>query len=105
MNTITNNNLNIFLTDDDLDDCMFFSDTLKELNKNSVLTITNDGVALMDILDITVPPPPYVIFLNLNMPRKNGFECLKEIRQSTNLRNILVVFIYNFKKKNFGSIL
>ena len=93
MTTLQNNFKTVFLTDDDSDDCMFFSDALNELNSDAILTITNDGVELMDALDTTVPPPPYVIFLDLNMPRKNGFECLKEIRKSTKLMNIPVVVL------------
>jgi CheY-like chemotaxis protein len=45
----------------------------------------------MQILDKTVPPPPDVIFLDLNMPRKNGFECLDEIKHSSKLKNIPIV--------------
>lgn len=84
---------NIFLTDDDTDDCMLFSEALQEIysEKEARLTISNDGVKLMEVLDETVPPPPEVIFLDLNMPRKNGFECLTEIRQTPKLSSIPVV--------------
>lgn len=53
--------------------------------------MADDGVELMNVLDESVPPPPDVIFLDLNMPRKNGFECLKEIRQTAKLREIPVI--------------
>ncbi len=84
---------NIFLTDDDTDDCQLFSEIIQEINPNqdARLTISNDGVALMKTLDETVPPPPHVIFLDLNMPRKNGFECLEEIRSTPKLKGIPVV--------------
>ena len=84
---------NIFLTDDDTDDCMLFSEALQEIysEKEARLTISNDGVKLMEVLDETVPPPPEVIFLDLNMPRKNGFECLTEIRQTPKLSGIPVI--------------
>ncbi len=84
---------NIFLTDDDTDDCQLFSEIIQEINpvKDAKLTISNDGVALMKTLDETVPPPPEVIFLDLNMPRKNGFECLEEIRKTPKLMDIPVV--------------
>jgi CheY-like chemotaxis protein len=55
------------------------------------LVVTNDGAELMSTLDDTVPPPPYVIFLDLNMPRKNGFDCLKEMRRTPKLKDIPVV--------------
>lgn len=47
---------------------------------------------LMATLEETkTAPPPCVIFLDLNMPLKNGFECLKEIRQTQKLKNIPVI--------------
>ncbi|HMI07408.1 MAG TPA: response regulator [Flavobacterium sp.] len=83
----------IFLTDDDADDCLMFSEALQEIynEDEASLTITNDGVKLMEVLHETVPPPPEVIFLDLNMPRKNGFECLQEIRNNPKLKDIPVV--------------
>lgn len=83
----------IFLADDDSDDCLIFGEALKALNDGSELTISCDGVELLSILDETVPPPPYVIFLDLNMPRKNGFEALSEIRQNERFKNIPVVIL------------
>src|SRR6478609_8148333 len=81
----------IFLADDDGDDCMLFEDALREVSNNTQLTTANDGLQLMEILDRSVPPPPDVIFLDLNMPCKNGFECLDEIKQSPKLHDIPVV--------------
>ncbi|MBC7439854.1 MAG: response regulator [Flavobacterium sp.] len=101
MNNLINNNLNIFLTDDDLDDCKFFSDALNELKINSILTVTSNGVELMDVLVTVVPPPPYVIFLDLNLPKKNGFECLKEIRDNKKLMNIPVVVLSTSSNRDF----
>jgi len=84
---------NIFLTDDDADDCMLFSEALQEIfpDSEAKLTITNDGVKLMQALEDSVPPAPEVIFLDLNMPRKNGFECIEEIRNSPKYKNIPIV--------------
>jgi CheY-like chemotaxis protein len=84
---------NIFLAEDDDDDCSIFQDALNDVKADVNLTITNDGVELLNYLDETVPPPPYVIFLDLNMPRKNGIESLKEIRQTNKLRDIPVVIL------------
>ncbi len=83
----------IWLADDDEDDRTFFQDALKEINVATELSFSNDGVELMNVLNHTVeaPPPPHVIFLDLNMPRKNGFECLKEIRSKPKLKAIPIV--------------
>lgn len=64
----------IFLAEDDADDREFFEDALKRLSIPTVLTLSNDGIELMSNLEIlTHHPPPHVIFLDLNMPKKDGF--------------------------------
>jgi CheY-like chemotaxis protein len=84
-------NKSIFLADDDADDCMLFEDALREVSNSAELVTVNDGMELMSVLDETVPPSPDVIFLDLNMPRKNGFECLIEIRGTQRFKDIPVV--------------
>ncbi|HMJ70406.1 MAG TPA: response regulator [Cyclobacteriaceae bacterium] len=93
---------NIFLADDDADDRDFFADALKEVKMETELITANDGMELMSSLDekVTVPPPPHVIFLDLNMPRKNGYECLKEIRETDKLKNIPVVVFSTSENKH-----
>ena len=85
----------IFLADDDADDRSFFEEALQEVSLETELTIATDGVALMNALEEIVtgeePPPPHVIFLDLNMPLKNGIECLKEIRENPRMKNIPIV--------------
>jgi len=83
---------NIFLADDDTDDRMFFEDALKKVTIPTHLTLANDGLELMSNLETVIePPPPDVIFLDLNMPRKNGFQCLEEIRNTSKLKDIPIV--------------
>lgn len=81
----------IILADDDSEDCELFEDALQELNIKTQLTISKDGVELMSTLDDIVPPPPDAVFIDLNMPRKNGYECLNEIRNNEKLKDIMVV--------------
>lgn len=92
----------IFLTDDDADDCLLFSEALQEVagDSQTQLTIASDGVKLMQVLDQTVPPAPEIIFLDLNMPRKNGFECLDEIRNDPKLKDIPVVIFSTSSNKD-----
>src|SRR6188768_4068261 len=81
----------IYLADDDDDDCMLFQDALNEMNFKIELTVSKDGEELMKTFEESVPPPPHVLFLDLNMPRKSGFECLREMKQNVKLKDIPVV--------------
>ena len=84
----------VFLAEDDPDDRLFFTDALKQTKPSATITISKDGIELMDNLaTVSEPPPPDVIFLDLNMPRKNGFDCLKEIRSDPRLKKIPVVIV------------
>lgn len=83
--------LNILLADDDIDDISFFDKALKELPVSTHLTTVNDGEQLMNYLSENLEHLPDILFLDLNMPRKNGFECLCEIRENEKLKNISVV--------------
>ncbi len=81
----------IFLADDDEDDCMLFEDALREICAETKLTTANDGEQLMKLLLENTSALPNSIFLDLNMPRKNGFECLEEIRSNPVLKDIPIV--------------
>lgn len=82
--------LNIALADDDEDDRLLFKDAMEELKIKTKLSLFNNGKELMDYLSLPNVILPEVIFLDLNMPVKNGMQCLKEIRESSHLQNISV---------------
>lgn len=73
---------NILLADDDEDDLFMFQEALKEIGAPTSLVTASDGEQLMDSLNELNGNLPDVLFLDLNMPRKNGFQCLLEIRQN-----------------------
>lgn len=83
----------LLLADDDIDDCLFFQEALDDLSLTTNLTTVNDGVQLMDFLNTQINKLPYALFLDLNMPRKSGFECLAEIKQNKILKELPVVII------------
>jgi CheY-like chemotaxis protein len=83
--------LNILLADDDTDDCSFFKKALKEIPVATNLTIVSDGEQLMDYLSGNSEHLPDVLYLDLSMPRKNGFECLTEIKESEKFKDLIVV--------------
>jgi CheY-like chemotaxis protein len=83
--------LHIILADDDHDDRHFFKEALKELPVAHRLTIVGNGQELTDYLVKRHEKIPDLIFIDLNMPRKTGSECLVEIKSDKRLRNIPVV--------------
>lgn len=89
-----NKPMQIILADDDEDDRMFFSDAIDEIKMNTITKLFNDGVELMNYLKQTDVVLPHIIFLDLNMPKKNGMECLEDIRNDANLKD-LVIAIYS----------
>ena len=77
----------IVLAEDDEDDRFLFKLALNELQLSINLTVVNDGEQLMQLLhNCNRENLPDVLFLDLNMPRKNGFECLSEIKRIEKLQ-------------------
>lgn len=86
--------INIILADDDKDDRLFFTDAFDELKITTKVKTFKDGVYLMDYLNTNDSTLPNVLFLDLNMPRKSGMECLKEIKQNQRFNDV-VIAIYS----------
>jgi CheY-like chemotaxis protein len=83
--------LNIVLADDDIDDCQFFREALEIMPISTHLTTMHDGAALMDYLTENSERFTNVLFPDINMPHKNGFECLSEIKHYDKLKDPPVV--------------
>jgi CheY-like chemotaxis protein len=93
--------LNILLADDDLDDQIFFEKVLSELPISTKLTTFRNGEELMTHLAVNTinSGSNYILFLDLNMPYKTGFECLVEIKENEKLKELQVVmFSCSFTK-------
>ncbi len=84
------NTLNIALADDDEDDRFLFKDAIEEIKIKTKLSLFTDGKELMDYLSLPNVILPEVVFLDLNMPIKNGMQCLKEIRANPKLIDLSV---------------
>ena len=92
--------LNILLADDDADDCHFFKEALVGLSLTTDLITVPDGEHLMQLLLNEQYELPDVLFLDLNMPRKNVFECLSEIKLNDKLNKLsVVVFSTSFEEE------
>lgn len=87
---MTDNIYNIFYTDDDADDREVFKEVIAEINEDIFIFTQRDGDELMNMLK-NPPPRPHLVFLDLNMPEKNGYEVLKEIRQTDKMKNLPVI--------------
>ena len=90
---MTIKHLDILLADDDIDDCAFFEEALAELPISTKLTAVHDGEKLMQLLNEATGKLPHILFLDLNMPRKNGFECLAEIKGNKKLKLLPVIIL------------
>lgn len=82
----------IFYTDDDADDREFFINAAEDIATGVNINTQSNGRELLEVLH-NPPPSPNLLFLDLNMPGKNGFEVLKEIRLSEKTKDIPVVIL------------
>lgn len=96
--------LRILLADDDLDDCFLFKEALAEYHISVCFTIVNDGEQLMQMLQKESQLPD-VLFLDMNMPRKNGFECLAEIKRNEKLKSIPVIIFSTYFDQDIVAML
>jgi CheY-like chemotaxis protein len=85
-----NNLLNIALADDDEDDRMLFLEAFDEITSQTKLLLFKHGQELLDYLFQPDNIIPSLVFLDLNMPIKNGMQCLCEIRSNPKLKNLCV---------------
>jgi CheY-like chemotaxis protein len=96
--------ITIVLADDDPDDRQLTEDAFSENRLVNRLDCVEDGEELMDYLNrrgkyeaMRNEPLPGLILLDLNMPRKDGREALKEIKADPHLRRIPIVVLTTSK--------
>src|SRR5437763_1448340 len=94
------NSFKILMAEDDPDDRFFVAQAFQELGRYGDLRFVEDGQELMDYLrrlgkyaDPMLSPRPMLILLDLNMPRKDGFQALLEIKTDPDL-NLIPVAIW-----------
>lgn len=91
---MTHNNkqiLNILIADDDKDDRFLFGIALNEVQIPHALKAVNNGQQLLDYLAANKKSLPDVVILDLNMPLKNGYECVIEIKKKEELKHLPIV--------------
>lgn len=94
----------ILYAEDDEEDRMLMKDALEESRLTNELHMVEDGEEMMEYLyrrgeysELNNTPLPGLILLDLNMPRKDGREALKEIKATPHLRRIPVVVLTTSK--------
>lgn len=90
----------ILMADDDEDDCLMTKEALEEARLANRIFFVGNGEELVDYLyrrgeysDSSDAPTPGLIFLDLNMPKKDGREALREIKSDPGLRHIPIVVL------------
>jgi CheY-like chemotaxis protein len=94
----------ILVADDDAEDRMLVKDALEEGRLANNVQFVEDGEELMDYLrgvgkfsDRAKFPPPGLVLLDLNMPKKDGREAMKEIKSDPVLKVIPIVVLTTSK--------
>lgn len=85
-------NTKLFLAEDDVEDIEFFTNIISEIAPEIQISFAKNGIELMSLLESEKQYPDF-IFLDLNMPFKNGIECLQEIKKSVKWKHIKTVIL------------
>lgn len=96
---MTKNLLFVLLADDDEDDRLFFKDAFEELKIQTKVEFVHDGLELMNYLTHPDAVLPDILFLDLNMPKKTGHECLVEIKKKDTLKNIIIAIYSTYSSE------
>jgi len=88
---MSNEALHLLLTDDNKSEHVFFKHALNYIDASIKLTSMPGGIELMQYLENDQNPLPDILFLDVNMPFKNGKECLSAIRANARFKDVAVV--------------
>ena len=92
--------LKVALVDDDEDDRFLFKEAIDQIHIKTELSLFENGQLFMDFLLQPNTILPQVVFLDLNMPVKNGLECLQEIRTTAHLKELSVAIYSTSSSEN-----
>lgn len=86
-------NPTIFIADDDEEDISLLKDNLTERNAMVNCVTFHNGLVLLNYLKTNIDALPDLIVLDINMPIKNGFLTLHELKQNALLKSIPVIML------------
>ena len=91
------NMTNILLVEDNPADARLIEEVFKDTDLKNKIYVVKDGVEAMHFLnnvnEYSNAPNPDIILLDLNLPRKDGREVLKEVKENENLKSIPIVIL------------
>lgn len=82
--------MNVFYADDDEEDREIFCSAVEEINPTIHVILSKDGQEALNILKTQTESPDF-IFLDINMPRMNGIECLIKLKADNRLKSVPVI--------------
>lgn len=89
--------LNLLLAEDNLPDALLIREVIREENLPLDMHIASDGQSAIDFIESADAdqnaPCPHLLLLDLNLPKRDGFEVLKRLRESDKCKSIPVVII------------
>lgn len=90
----------VFLIDDDIDDQEVFSIAMKDIMPEVECVFALDGVYAINKIKADPAFVPNFIFIDINMPRMNGIQCLKLVKQTSHLNHI-PIYMYSTSDQSF----
>jgi CheY-like chemotaxis protein len=85
--------ITVLLVEDDPGDVLLIREAFEDHKLNNTLLVANDGVEALELLRNPDTERPDLVLLDLNLPRKDGREVLREIKDDDALRSIPVVVL------------
>ena len=100
---VTSKSLNILLVEDDDGDAKAVRRAFQKVKIANPIIRAVDGVEALDMLRGTdgkaKPPSPYILLVDLNMPRMNGIQLVKALREDETLRQAIVFMLTTSKRE------
>ncbi|SDG78033.1 response regulator [Chitinophaga filiformis] len=87
----------VLIADDDPDDIEMFVEALQELDNHIRCLSVGNGYEALQLLNVVNAPKPDIIFLDLNMPKLNGKQCLIKLKQQDRFADIPVIIFTTSK--------
>ena len=84
-------NKKFLLADDDADDTSLFCEALAEISSTIECHTAENGLELFELLSKPDREKPDILFLDINMPLMNGWDCLKKLKEDADLGNIPII--------------